>query len=59
MRCDIYADDGVFTAIQKGIDMLGGISQLTRADEKPVIDKAKMHLLQYVRYYVTCPAKGY
>jgi hypothetical protein len=33
MRCDIYADDGVFTAIQKGIDMLGGISQLTRADE--------------------------
>ena len=37
MRCDTYADDEVFAAIQKGIDMLGGISAFARAGERIVI----------------------
>jgi uncharacterized protein (DUF362 family)/Pyruvate/2-oxoacid:ferredoxin oxidoreductase delta subunit len=37
MRCDTYADDEVFAAIQKGINMLGGISAFARAGERIVI----------------------
>jgi uncharacterized protein (DUF362 family)/Pyruvate/2-oxoacid:ferredoxin oxidoreductase delta subunit len=37
MRCETYADDRVLVAIQKGIDMLGGISVFAKPGEKIVI----------------------
>jgi len=37
IRCDTYADNQVLTAIQKGIDMLGGISVFAKPGERIVI----------------------
>jgi uncharacterized protein (DUF362 family)/Pyruvate/2-oxoacid:ferredoxin oxidoreductase delta subunit len=37
VRCDTYADDQVLTAIQKGIDMLGGISMFAKQGERIVM----------------------
>jgi uncharacterized protein (DUF362 family)/NAD-dependent dihydropyrimidine dehydrogenase PreA subunit len=37
LRCDTYADDQVIIAIQKGIDMLGGISVFARPGERIVM----------------------
>lgn len=37
IRCDTYADDQVLTAIQGGIDMLGGISVFAKPGERIVI----------------------
>jgi uncharacterized protein (DUF362 family)/Pyruvate/2-oxoacid:ferredoxin oxidoreductase delta subunit len=37
IRCDTYADDQVLTAIQKGVDMLGGISVFAKPGERIVI----------------------
>jgi len=37
IRCDTYADDQVLTAIQKGVDMLGGISVFAKPGERIVL----------------------
>jgi uncharacterized protein (DUF362 family)/Pyruvate/2-oxoacid:ferredoxin oxidoreductase delta subunit len=37
MRCESYADDRVFPAIQAGLDLLGGIAAFVKAGEKIVI----------------------
>jgi uncharacterized protein (DUF362 family)/Pyruvate/2-oxoacid:ferredoxin oxidoreductase delta subunit len=37
IRCDTYADDQVLTVIQKGVDMLGGISLFAKPGERIVI----------------------
>lgn len=37
MRCDTYADDQVLTAIQKGFDMLGGVSVFAKPGERIVM----------------------
>lgn len=37
IRCDTYADDQVLTAIQKGFDMLGGISVFAKPGERIVV----------------------
>lgn len=37
IRCDTYADDQVLTAIQKGVDMLGGVSVFARPGERIVM----------------------
>ena len=37
IRCDTYADDQVLTAIQKGVDMLGGISVFAKPGERIVM----------------------
>ena len=37
IRCDTYADDQVITAIQKGFDMLGGISVFAKPGERIVM----------------------
>src|SRR4030042_736518 len=37
IRCDTYADDQVLTAIQKGFDMLGGVSVLAKPGERIVM----------------------
>ena len=37
IRCDTYADDQVLTAIQKGVDMLGGISVFAKLGERIVM----------------------
>jgi len=37
MRCDTYADDQVIAAIQKGFDMLGGISMFAKPGERIVM----------------------
>ena len=37
IRCDTYADDQVLTAIQKGFDMLGGVSVFAKPGERIVM----------------------
>jgi uncharacterized protein (DUF362 family)/Pyruvate/2-oxoacid:ferredoxin oxidoreductase delta subunit len=37
IRCDAYADDQVLTAIQKGFDMLGGVSLFAKPGERIVM----------------------
>jgi uncharacterized protein (DUF362 family)/Pyruvate/2-oxoacid:ferredoxin oxidoreductase delta subunit len=37
IRCDTYEDDQVLTAIQKGVDMLGGISLFAKPGERIVL----------------------
>ncbi|MCJ7576289.1 MAG: DUF362 domain-containing protein [Dehalococcoidia bacterium] len=37
IRCDTYADDQVLTAVQKGLDMLGGISVFAKPGERIVM----------------------
>jgi uncharacterized protein (DUF362 family)/Pyruvate/2-oxoacid:ferredoxin oxidoreductase delta subunit len=37
IRCDTYADDQVLAAIQKGLDMLGGISMFAKPGERIVL----------------------
>jgi uncharacterized protein (DUF362 family)/Pyruvate/2-oxoacid:ferredoxin oxidoreductase delta subunit len=37
IRCDTYADDQVLIAIQKGVDMLGGISVFAKPGERIVL----------------------
>jgi uncharacterized protein (DUF362 family)/Pyruvate/2-oxoacid:ferredoxin oxidoreductase delta subunit len=37
IRCDTYEDAQVFTAIQKGVDLLGGISVFAGRDERIVL----------------------
>jgi uncharacterized protein (DUF362 family)/Pyruvate/2-oxoacid:ferredoxin oxidoreductase delta subunit len=37
IRCETYADDQVLTAIQKGVDMLGGISVFAKPGERIVM----------------------
>jgi uncharacterized protein (DUF362 family)/Pyruvate/2-oxoacid:ferredoxin oxidoreductase delta subunit len=37
IRCDTYADDQVLTAIQRGVDMLGGISVFAKPGERIVM----------------------
>ena len=37
IRCDTYADDQVLTAIQKGVDMLGGTSAFVKPGERIVM----------------------
>lgn len=37
IRCDTYADDQVLTAVQKGFDMLGGISVFAKPGERIVM----------------------
>ncbi|UCD22209.1 MAG: DUF362 domain-containing protein [Chloroflexota bacterium] len=37
IRCDTYADDQVLTAIQKGVDMLGGVSVFAKPGEMIVL----------------------
>ncbi len=37
IRCDTYEDDQVVTAIQKGVDMMGGISSFAKPGERIVL----------------------
>ena len=37
IRCDTYEDDQVLTAVQKGVDMLGGISAFAKPGERIVL----------------------
>jgi len=37
IRCDTYEDDQVLTAVQKGVDMLGGISICAKPSERIVL----------------------
>jgi len=37
IRCDTYEDDQVVTAIQKGVDMMGGISSFVKPGERIVL----------------------
>jgi len=37
IRCDAYEDDQVLTALQRGVDMLGGVSVFTKPGERIVL----------------------
>src|SRR4030042_6638236 len=37
VRCDTYQEDKVFKAVQKGLDLLGGVSVFAKSNEKIVL----------------------